>query len=154
MKPLAAIVWLLLLVGAYRIGAEAPVRTESGSTPGTSFEAALDHRHPLSRSFDISRFLLGVDAQGIGDVVEAVEAAGHWFGRQEHRLLMAAWAPIDPDEAVIWAFSRSGMLQERAAAPSQEKSGHTRSRCVSSLEDVNMSEISQILNDVMRGASR
>ena len=124
MKPLAAIVWLLLLVGAYRFGAEAPERTEPESASGTSFEAALDHRHPLSRSFDISRSLLGVDVQGIGDVVEAVEAAGHWFSRQEHRLLMAAWVPIDPEEAVIWAFSRPGMLQERAAEAALEALGY------------------------------
>ncbi len=57
-------------------------------------------------------------------MVDTVEAAGFWFDRQEHRLLMAAWAPIDPDEAVIWAFSRSGMLRERAAEAALEAIGY------------------------------
>jgi hypothetical protein len=125
MKLLGAILWLLLLVGAYGLGAEAPARTETVSTAGTSFEAALDHRDPLSRSFGISRFLRDLDAQGIGDVVEAVEAAGYWFDQQEHRLLMAAWVPIDPDEAVVWAFSRPGILQGRATETALEALGYS-----------------------------
>jgi hypothetical protein len=33
---------------------------------------------------------------------------------------MAAWVPIDPDGAVVWAFSRPGPLQDRAAAAAIE----------------------------------
>lgn len=125
MKPLAATLWLLLLVVAYRLGADSPARTGPAATSRTSFEAALEHRDPLARSFGISRFLRGVDAQGIGDVVEAVEAAGHWFDRQEHRLLMAAWVLIAPDDAVFWALSRPGLLQDRATETVVEALGHS-----------------------------
>jgi len=124
MKPLAAILWLLLLGVAYRLGADSPARAVPGASSGVSFEAALDQRDPLSRSFAISRFLRGVDAQGIGDVVEAVEEAGYWFDQQEHRLLMAAWVRIDPDEAVLWALSRPGLLWDRAAAAALEALGY------------------------------
>ena len=49
MKLPAAIVWLLLLVGAYRLGAQAPARTEPEASPGTSFESTLDPGDPLSQ---------------------------------------------------------------------------------------------------------
>ena len=125
MKLLGAILWLLLVVGAYGLGARFPARTDPVVASTTSFEAALDHSDPLSRSFGISRSLRAVGAEGIGDVVEAVEAAGFWFDRQEHRLLMAAWVPIDPDDAVSWALSRAGILQKRAAEAALEALGYS-----------------------------
>lgn len=127
MKLLGATLWLLLLVVAYKLGVDSPARTAPVATPRTSLEAALAHRDPLSRSFGISRFLRGLDAQEIGDVVEVVEAAGFRFDRQEYRLLMAAWVPIDPDEAVLWAFSRPGLLQDRAVETAIEALGYSDS---------------------------
>ncbi len=124
MKLLGGILWLLLLLGAYALGAGFPARTEPAVASTTSFEAALDHTNPLLRSFGISRSLRAMDAEGVDDVVAAVEAAGFWFDRQEYRLFMAAWVPIDPDEAVIWAFSRPGMLQDRASEAVLEALGY------------------------------
>jgi hypothetical protein len=114
MKLLAAILWLLLLAGAYRLGAEDRPRFGRASAPAGSLEAALDHRYPLRRSFEVSRFLRGLDAQGVAGALEAVEAAGFWFDQQEHRLLMGAWVPIDSEAAVTWAFARPGTLKNRA----------------------------------------
>ena len=125
MKLLGAILWLLLVVGAYRLGAESAARTKPVVTSTTSFEAALGHSDPLSRSFEISRSLRSVGVEDVGDVVEAVEAAGYWFDRQEHRLLMAAWVPIGSDDAITWAFSRSGMLQDRAEEAALEALGYS-----------------------------
>ena len=125
MKLLGAILWLLLVVGAYGLGAESSARTKPVVPSTTSFEAALGHSDPLSRSFEISRSRRAVDAEDVDDVVEAVEAAGYWFDRQEHRLLMAAWVPIGSDDAVTWAFSRSGMLQDRAEEAALEALGYS-----------------------------
>ena len=114
MKLLAVTLWLLLLAGAYWLGAQVPSGALPASTRVASFEAALDQRNPLSRSFEVSRFLRDLDAQSVDGTLEAVEAAGFWFDHQEHRLLMAAWVPIDSDAAVDWAFARPGALKDRA----------------------------------------
>ncbi len=72
MKLSGAILWLLLVVGAYGLGAEYSARTKPVATSTTSFEAALGHSDPLSRSFEISRSLRAVGVEDVGDVVEAV----------------------------------------------------------------------------------
>ena len=151
-----AILWLLLLVVAYRLGADSPARTGPVATSRTSFEAALEDRDPLSRSFGISRFLHGVDAQGIGEVIEAVEAAGFWFDRQEYRLLMAAWVSIDPDEAVIWAFSRPGMLQDRAVEAALEALGYSNpSRALYVLQSIEDRDRADVLHlQIVQGWAR
>jgi len=156
MKLLGATLWLLLLLAAYWIGSNAAARIGPAAASTTSFEAALDHRDPLARSFQISRFLSGVEAQGIDDVAEAVEAEGHRFDRQEHRLLMAAWVPIDPDEAALWAFSRPGILRERAADAALEALGYSSApRALFFLESMKDRNLSDSLHlSVVRGWAR
>jgi hypothetical protein len=130
-KLLAATLWLVLLVGAYRLGMEGRSGVERASTGAASFESALDRRDPLSRSFEVSRFLRDLDAQEVDAAREIVEAEGYWFDHQEHRLLMAAWIPIDPVAAVDWAFARPGTLKDRAASAALEALGYhdaTRAR--------------------------
>ena len=106
MKLLFATLWLALLAGAYWLGAEGPSGVELAPTSIPQFEAAPDQRNPLMRSFEVSRFLRDLDARNVDAAREVVEAAGFWFDHQEHRLLMAAWVPIDSTAAVDWAFAR------------------------------------------------
>jgi len=122
-KLLAAALWPLLLAGAYWLGAKGPSEGEPASTSIVSFEAALDQRDPLLRSFEVSRFLRDLDAEGVDATLDVVEAAGFWFDHQEHRLLMAAWVPIAPVDAVDWAFERPGALKDRARSAALEALG-------------------------------
>ena len=62
MKLLAVALWLLLLVGAYRLGAEHPSGVRPAPSGVASFESALDERDQLARSFGVSLFLRGLDA--------------------------------------------------------------------------------------------
>jgi hypothetical protein len=122
-KLLAVTLWLLLLTGAYWLGAQVHSGALPASTRVASFDAALEERNPLSRSFEISRFLRDLDAQSVDDTLEAVEAAGFFFDHQEHRLLMAAWVPIDSVAAIDWAFARPGALKDRARGAALEALG-------------------------------
>jgi hypothetical protein len=123
-KRTIATLWLVSLAGAYWLGARGPTRVEPGPASIASLEAALDQRNPLSRSFEVSRFLRDLDARSVDHTREVVEAAGFWFDHQEHRLLMDAWIPIDSVAAVDWAFARPVALRDRARNAALEAMGY------------------------------
>jgi len=113
MKYLAVALWLLVLAGAYELGARG---TASDAAPASalSLEASLAERNPLRRSFEVSRSLRELEEEGVANTLRAVEAAGFWFDAQDHQLLMFAWVPIDSTSATGWALARPGLLARRA----------------------------------------
>ena len=123
MKLLAVALWLLLLVGAYRRGAEHSSGVRPAPSGVASFESALDQRDQLARSYGVSRFLRGLDASNLDAAREVAAAAGFWFEHQDYRLLMAGWVPIDADAAVDWAFARPAGLRNRATSAAFEALG-------------------------------
>jgi hypothetical protein len=147
MKLLAATLWLALLVGAYSLGARDPSAAEPASSSIASFEAALHQRNPLSRSFEVSRFLRDLDARSVDGTLEAVEAAGFFFDHQEYRLLMAAWVPIDAVAAVDWAFARPGALKDRARSAALEALGfHDPTRALYVLHSIDDPDLADSLH--------
>jgi hypothetical protein len=113
LKMVAMIAWLLALATAYGVGA---YTAWDGSMPDASHSLGegIEARDPIRRSMEINRSLRALDASQLPEVIRTVEQARFWFDEQDHRLLMYAWVPIDPESATDWAFTRPGILARRA----------------------------------------
>jgi hypothetical protein len=111
LRSVAVAVWALALVVAYGLGARV---SGGGSDSGPTLEESLAERNPFHRSFEVSRFLRGLDERNIDDVLHTVETAGFLFHAQEYLLLMTAWVPIDPNSPYQWALAQPGLLERRA----------------------------------------
>ncbi len=111
-----AIAWVLSMTIAYALGKDfgsSPRGTLLPSTPPSMEEAIATH-DPIQRALAIESILASSDAAGIEALLPAIEEARHWFGPDDHALLMDAWVPLDADAAIDWAFARPQPLDRRA----------------------------------------
>ncbi len=102
MKPVIAILWILsivLAVGLTRLAD--PDR--GGSESGRSFDEAFSEIEPVRRAYLISRALQDLGSDQLPELIQALSDRRMGIVNEEVRLVMIAWARIDPSGAFEWA---------------------------------------------------